>query len=420
MSLYSPLHCQRDIRLLRMHSAPGASIIAITFEAYNLDSDVQYTALSYVWGLHTPPSFITCNGQRTPITPNLWDVLFQLQNEAHEGLVWVDAICINQRDNEEKANQVSMMRDIYKRAANVIFWLGKQEQYDRDAVRLMRVFCETHGYGTTHEFVSDLKPLRKHHLEELSLPTNGCGWYGWASLLSRPWFGRIWIVQEFANATRSIFMSGPLKIPTKLLIRCVNATAICASIGEAVSAHSRAAASMITIILRSYAVGLYEIVRSQAGDSSIRIFDLWTRSQLLEATDPRDRVFALLSTQTAVSLDLIDYNKTVENVYMEIATIALTMPLAAENWSTVSASPLPTYRCMSGPQRLSRFLACKAQTPHSSALPSWVPDWRPAGFNFVPLTRYYHGSTFFEHQYEHATICGKVRCRSWPSLATKS
>jgi hypothetical protein len=73
-----------------------------------------------------------------------------------------------------------MMRAIYKRAANVIFWLGQEEQYDKAAVRLMNVLVEN------HKALSDLDPLRGQPLNELGLPSYGRGWIGRASLLSRP------------------------------------------------------------------------------------------------------------------------------------------------------------------------------------------------------------------------------------------
>ncbi|CAO2651348.1 Nn.00g096450.m01.CDS01 [Neocucurbitaria sp. VM-36] len=401
MSLYSPLQHKRDIRLLRIQPASRISTLSVTFEVYSLDSDVQFTAVSYVWGSPTPPSWIKCNGHDVSITGNLWDVLSQLQDKSHDGLVWADAICINQSDNEEKGVQVSMMRDIYKRAANVILWLGKEEQHDRHAIRLMELFCGKHGY------VANLEPRREWTLGELSLPSIDCGWMGWASLLSRPWFGRIWVVQEFLNATQSIFMSGSLGIPTALLIRCAEATATCAHIGAVVISSTANHVNMRPILLRSFAICAHQTASSIA-INDVRIFDLWTRSQLLEASDPRDRVFGLLSTQTAVGMNIVDYSKTVETVYMDIARIALTMPVPATDYHRTSPCALPPGPWGSAPQRVSRFLACRTQTSHSSGLPSWVPDWRPAGFTFVPLTRYYPGSAYFTHAYQHATIFGKV------------
>jgi hypothetical protein len=402
-ALYSPLEHRRNIRLLRIKSDRSGKSIEVDIRVFHLDSDVQFTALSYVWGDPLKQSWIVCNGNNIPITRNLWEILSTLQEQDHHGLLWADAICINQQDNGEKSIQVSMMRDIYKRAGNVIFWLGQEEKYDKAAVRLMNVFVQNHQYD------SDLEPLRGTTLEGLRLPCYDFGWIGWASLLSRPWFGRVWIVQEFLNANHSVFMSGALRIDTDLLVRCAYATGVCAAIGGAVASASCDIRDNRELVLRPLALAIDQRGRTIAGIEDVRIVDLWTRSQLLAATDPRDRVFALLSTQTVVSMGIIDYKKDVDAVYTEIAKIALTTAVPQADWYKTSPCSLSPTPWGEGPQRTSRFLACRIRLPSSSSLPSWVPDWRPADFTFVPLTRYFPGSAYFMQNYEHATIDGKVR-----------
>jgi hypothetical protein len=265
-----------------------------------------------------------------------------------------------------------------------------------------------HVFVKTHKVHSDLESLRGKSLNELGLPSYDCGWIGWASLLSRPWFGRIWIVQEFLNATQSVFMSGDLRIPSDLVVWFAFATGACAAIGEVVASCNGNIRNNRDIILRSFALGLDEHVRAITGDEDTRIVDLWTRSQLLGATDHRDRVFALLSTQTAVNMDIVDYRKDVATVYREIASIALTIRVAQTDWSRTAPYNLRPSPRAKNMQRTSRFLACKTRTQHLPSLPSWVPDWRPAGFRFVPLTRYFPGIAWFTHNYSHATVNGKV------------
>jgi hypothetical protein len=400
--LYSPLLHRRDIRLLRLKSRTGREGVEVTLETFKLDLHTQFTALSYVWGDMIPPHEIVCNGHKVQITRNLWGVLSQLRKQQFDSLLWVDAICINQKDESEKSVQVAMMRDIYKRAANVIFWLGEQEPCDEDAVDLMEIFSKQHPHHW------NLERHRVKTLQELGLPSYNNGWFGWASLLSRPWFGRVWIVQEFLNARNSVFMSGALEIPTELLVHCGYATGVCAAIGEVVVRHSRDAHDARRLILRPLALSLDQSSRRIVGDDGIRIFDLWFRSQQLEATDPRDRVFALLSTQTAVGMDMINYSKDEATVYKEIATTTLSIPVPAIKWvGETFQAPKPQ---LQGDDfhRVSRFLACKFCSPQSSSLPSWVPDWKPIGFNFVPLTRYYTGTASFTLPYHHATFDDKV------------
>ncbi|CAN9259054.1 unnamed protein product [Alternaria alternata] len=313
--LYSQLPHQRAIRLLRIKSGTGDDGIQITLETFDLDSKTQFTALSYVWGDEKSPCKITCDGHKKPVRRNLWGVLSQLRKQRFDSLLWVDAICINQNDKEEKSFQVAMMRDIYKRAAKVIFWLGEQERYDEDAVNLMRGFFKRYPHRL------DLEKSRVKTLEEMGFSYSDQRWAGWASLFRRPWFGRAWIVQEFLNAKTSVFVSGELEIPTELLVHCGYATGVCVAIRKAVAMHSMDAHDINKDFLRLQALRIYQF------SDDIRIFDLWCWSQQLEATDTRDRVFALLSTQTAVNMDMIDYRKDEATVYTEIATKALNIPV---------------------------------------------------------------------------------------------
>ncbi|KAJ6201151.1 heterokaryon incompatibility protein-domain-containing protein [Bipolaris maydis] len=394
--LYSLLPHRRAIRLLRIKSGTGKKGIQITLETFDLDSKTQFTALSYVWGDATSQRKITCNGHKKLITRNLWGVLSQLKKQRFDCLLWVDAICINQNDEEEKSFQVAMMRDIYKRAAKVIFWLGEQGRYDEDAVNLMREFFKRYPKRL------DLERNRVKTLKEMGLSYFDQRWYGWASLCCRPWFRRAWIVQEFLNAKESVFMSGALEISSKLLVHCGYATGVCVAIREAVLGHSTGAHEIEKYILRFQALRIYQFA------DDIRIFDLWCWSQQLEATDTRDRVFALLSIQTAVNMDMIDYRKDEATVYTEIAIKALSIPVLRIT-STGNTVLTSTHRVHTNDMhRVSRFLACKFRSPQSSNLPSWVPDWKPIGFWFVPLTRYYTGTATFTYPYDHAIVKDKT------------
>ncbi|KAF2195641.1 hypothetical protein K469DRAFT_545346, partial [Zopfia rhizophila CBS 207.26] len=82
----------------------------------------SYHALSYCWGSSKDQHVIICDNCFVLVRKNLYDALAQLSTQNHPA-IWVDSLCINQDDNEEKSHQVGLMGEIYKTAEQVILWL---------------------------------------------------------------------------------------------------------------------------------------------------------------------------------------------------------------------------------------------------------------------------------------------------------
>lgn len=142
------------IRILTL--APSANLsdpIHVELSIVKLTDELFFNALSYVWGTSTEKvrkdslakrschtltnamsKFpITCNGEQFDVTENLDSALRHLRSEDNERIVWIDAICINQKDNLERGYQVSLMKDIYRMANTVVIWLGEADA-DSDLV----------------------------------------------------------------------------------------------------------------------------------------------------------------------------------------------------------------------------------------------------------------------------------------------
>ena len=136
--MHSPLTDPSCIRLLTL--LPGKSGTPLKCELAKLDNPTpgSYEALSYAWGsVSTSDDIEICEatnpdqtGGSLPITRNLFDALQRLRTEAPR-LLWIDALCINQDDLEEKGNQVARMGHIYRNASRVVVWLGEDEAYPR-------------------------------------------------------------------------------------------------------------------------------------------------------------------------------------------------------------------------------------------------------------------------------------------------
>ncbi|KAF2270094.1 HET-domain-containing protein, partial [Lojkania enalia] len=176
---YEKLLLKDSIRILKLEAAQtdDAELHASFFET-KLSEAPSYEAISYTWGaaavsktLHFPSGYVK-------ITENLDSALRRFRHKDCERIIWADAVCIDQKNDAEKGAQVAIMGDIYKRASQVLIWLGNDSPEIAHAIQ---------GY----EILAD----------ELSagIPDMIMG-YGMNLIYNRPWFSRLWTVQEVALA----------------------------------------------------------------------------------------------------------------------------------------------------------------------------------------------------------------------------
>jgi hypothetical protein len=176
----------------------------------------KYEALSYVWGGTKATRDIRVNDERFLIGKNLWIALRRLRMPHSLRFLWIDAICINQQDDNEKSRQVAMMKNIFQSCDEVICWLGEEENMTtpitsslpptstagQKAFDLIRMYA---SYGSLDhltwsgpESLSQLASSDEYkaHFEALR------------RLLSVQWWQRIWIVQELILPPRATFVYG--------------------------------------------------------------------------------------------------------------------------------------------------------------------------------------------------------------------
>ncbi|RYP91791.1 hypothetical protein DL770_002047 [Monosporascus sp. CRB-9-2] len=179
------------------------------------EGSVKYEALSYLWGspvVDSPeiPKILLITRDRSveievAVTPNLETALKHLRLKNESRTLWIDAICINQKDEEEKDVQIARMRDIYENAQQVLAWLGKHEDDSHLAMTLMKKLAGRSFFKILADQVWDIlttgwgivsgknrrqvpwKPrLEKHEDEALD------------AIWSRPYWRRVWMIPELA------------------------------------------------------------------------------------------------------------------------------------------------------------------------------------------------------------------------------
>jgi len=140
---YRALEGPEYIRLLVLHPALSKTTpLRIDFVSSKLeDVEGDYDAVSYTWGkpVLTFPLYVGEDGMQVYVTENLDRALRYLRYETRERLLWADAACINQKDNEEKAIQIPLMVQIFRGARRVMAWLdpGGDTTVEQKGMRLL-------------------------------------------------------------------------------------------------------------------------------------------------------------------------------------------------------------------------------------------------------------------------------------------
>ncbi|KAK1752681.1 heterokaryon incompatibility protein 6, OR allele, partial [Echria macrotheca] len=235
---YQPLPKPTSIRVLRVQTqGEGAAetnpnLITVHIEEADLAHDPDFNALSYVWGDHRAPLgqgysskraarcfHILCDGRRMSVTYNLFCFLRRLaaakQGEMLYNIrqlpLWIDQLCINQSDGAEKAIQVAMMDRVYSRAHSVVSWLGEGDSHVDTAARLLtRLGGVSRSVASRPDF--DVGQFVK------DIPA--AEWLALGAFLARPYFKRVWIVQEVAMAQRLVVVCGKQVINWDSLVHC--------------------------------------------------------------------------------------------------------------------------------------------------------------------------------------------------------
>jgi hypothetical protein len=189
---------KRAIRTIGIRSSTVNGMIAAEIKETTTEAD--YTCVSYTWGAATKDEDrpILINGQRFMVGRNLFEFLDHAREYHANERLWIDAICINQEDNDEKSRQVQMMSKIYYRAREVLVWLGPRKDYVGHCMRRMKEF----------EDMSDTRMA----WESSNDPDF---WKGFQTINAARYWDRVWVVQEFISPAEGRIIQGNRSVSFK-------------------------------------------------------------------------------------------------------------------------------------------------------------------------------------------------------------
>ncbi|KAE9377644.1 HET-domain-containing protein [Stipitochalara longipes BDJ] len=331
-----PIEIKKDhIRVIEL--LPGnASMIECNIHEVSLTDHPPYDALSYCWGESKTKLPISMEGRYFEVTENLCAALWFLRDANEKRLLWADAICIDQTNIAEKNHQVQLMRDIYKNAKRTIIWVGAETAEMRQGFdiipTLVRAYEEKWTLGVCMSMLNLV----------VALPSL------WA-LLDNPYFSRIWVVQEVAVSRDRLVVCGNSTVPWSDLTFAIG--------------YSRDI-GFSSFINQPNALSFWALHKSlwdAAYHTDRGLLQLLIRHRSCGATDPKDKIYALLGLSTTAG----HQGKSVE-----------VQPNYGPELSVEDVFRSTAVQIIRTSRNLDIFSVPRALSPNRlKTLPSWVPDW---------------------------------------------
>ncbi|CAF9926748.1 hypothetical protein IMSHALPRED_007032 [Imshaugia aleurites] len=347
---YPPLNENlNEIRVLELQTGDFSADLRVSIRKVTLTPDTPpfYEALSYVWGTTDNKIDIKVGppeNDTLAITQNLAIALPYLRYKDRVRTFWIDAICINQDDVDERSRQVKRMGDIYRFADRVVVWLGPE---DDDSGHVLKILSQLsseikvdYASRTMSPASSDSDPTWRD--TRSLLPFSSDEVQSVESLLNRPWFSRLWVWQEILlSGNNAIVVCGSCTILWQSLrqtIVCLNSKRFSPSIDT-----SQLQARLIYILNMSS----FDIYASFGGI-------IW-RTAACKCSDPKDRVYAVLSLLRKWEKDINiepDYTKTTAQVYQDAVL-----------------------QHIKHSRTLEMLAFCELKNDRPAEMPTWVPNW---------------------------------------------
>lgn len=301
---YQPLKSRTDIRLLTLSCGARVDPISCSLRTYTLADAPAFDAVSYVWGSTAKTICIWCNNQRLFVTENLHEVLLQLSRaespnapdvsrSANTRLVlrtfWIDQICIDQSNENERGHQVALMSRIYAQARMVIACLGRSVE----AGFVLSKFLQS--LNTWIELEVETRGNWRLAAFRLDVPSSVLCEPGLAILddiFASAFFRRKWIVQELGLANKPVVLVGMSKVRWSIMLEC--AAYLKHDLGVRQKFGSQWARDIHHGTLMGWGSKSKRHLFIESNLENSNFLEILDQARCLDASDARDRIYAFL------------------------------------------------------------------------------------------------------------------------------
>ncbi|VUC27278.1 unnamed protein product [Clonostachys rosea] len=324
----------------------------------------NFVALSYAWGDVGETVDVQVSGQSVRLTCNLYDILQCLSFHDSPDFYWIDALCINQDDIDERSAQVLLMREVYSCATSVRVFLSLESE----PLNLGMTFLEQVASHPEMHFSPDLSPCAT--VEGLTVASEELR-ESFIAFFAAPWWTRIWPVQEYVLAKEVVFQCGKrrlegIKIQAALDSLVRHERTCCWAARRAIDGNARGYLDIpskvhgsLTIFHATLRLDNLQNMLNPGDYSIYNLLDVMALFRTRDCSDPRDRIFGMLGLkfkdETLNNNIEVDYKTPVDQLY---ESVTLKMIESSQSLDILS-------HVLRG-----SFIKQRIHT-----LPSWVPDW---------------------------------------------
>tara|TARA_R110002003_G_scaffold234_2_gene16894 strand:+ start:5213 stop:7060 length:1848 start_codon:yes stop_codon:yes gene_type:complete len=352
--VYKQLAYGDSFRLLELQPGEARNALEARLLDVRLSDDPTFAALSYCWGDPLFNTRLTCDGQMLLITESLTAALIHLRNASQTLVIWVDQVCIDQKNIVERAVQVTLMGQIYTKAERVLIWLGEEDADSTPGLRIVERLSKAQLRRDQNGDTRNKYQLLMSGFSEYNLPyQDDIAYSSFLRLSQRPYFSRGWILQEAVLARKSMIHCGSHSFAFDDYYR---ALVCCFVLGFEDNMNTDNLMRFMSLI------GMRQAFKNNRKEELLTLL-YQTRSTI--TTDPKDKIYCLLGlagdADTLKIQPNYDASYSFQDAYRDVA---ITFMQSSKNLDVLSVP----------------------RTNHDSSFPSWVPDWRPASSYMLSLT----------------------------------
>jgi len=312
--IHKALQTPDTIRVLEL--LPGSSESALSCRILEIDrthSDIEFEAISYAWGSHIPACYLhdAKSNSLVHITESLYLALKAMRYRDRSRILWADAVCINQSDNDEKSHQVKNMGSIYTTARRVMVWLGNEDFSEAFKALEGLEKASNNGMSTANLELTD--PV--DNVMEAVL-----------RIIGTPWFTRLWTIQEFVLAKDVRFCAGNQHISDEALDNAINNVSFEDGRLNITSSFAPESYNNFARVcnLFNFRATWHNFPYPSSQGMSLYECCRWVHTIPPKCADERDMIYALLGLVQEPPKIVPNYNLTVTEAFLEFTWSEIT------------------------------------------------------------------------------------------------